>query len=186
MEPSGATEEATLHRARSVARTACRAEARGLTDARIEELVQDTLEIVWAKRDEFDGHLGNFDAWVRGIAQNVCRNARRKRVDLLTEDGVIEDTDVNYDVLRRMHREQRQAILTHAIERGLSGVERDVLFHRYIHEMSRAQIASLVGLTGSDAVRVVLIRARRHLEQAIVRRLEELGLSQSALKSEAG
>lgn len=179
-------EHTALQHARAVARAACRAEARGLTDARVDELVQDTLEIVWAKLEEYDSNGAPFEAWVRGIAINVCRNARRKRVDLLTEDGVIEATDTSYDVVRRMQRDQRHALLVHAIDRGLSGIEQDVLFHRYIHEMSRSRIAELLGLEDADAVRVLLIRARRHLKAAIVDRLTELGLSKSALRSDSG
>jgi RNA polymerase sigma factor (sigma-70 family) len=171
--------------ARPVALATCRAERRGLLDARVEELAQDTLEIVWAKLKDGGEEIANFEAWVRGIALNVCRNARRKKMDLLTEDGVIEATDLNADVLRRLRREQRHEVLVHAIERGLSGIEQDVLYHRYIHEMSRARIAELLGLPDADAVRVVLIRARRHLKDAIINRLKELGMSQSVLRSEA-
>jgi RNA polymerase sigma factor (sigma-70 family) len=173
-----------LRRAEPIARVACKAEATGLPPARVEELVQDTLEIVWAKLPEFEPEGPPFESWVRAVAQNVCRNARRKKRDLLSEDGVIEATDPAHDALRQLERDQRQAVLIRAIEDGLSGIEQDVLFHRYIHGLSREQIADLVGLAGADAVRVVLIRARRHLKDAIRARLAQLGHSESLLHSE--
>jgi RNA polymerase sigma factor (sigma-70 family) len=175
-----------LRRAEPVARAACRGEARGLPADRVEELVQDALEIVWSKMPGFEAEGAPFEQWVRGIARNVCRNALRKKRDLLTEDGVIEATDPAHDVLRQLERTQRQAVLVQAIEAGLSGIEQDVLFHRYVHGLSRDQIAQILQLADADAVRVILIRARRHLKHAIVARLQDLGHSESLLRSEGG
>ncbi len=175
-----------LRRAEPVARAICRAEAALLPAARIEELVQDTLEIVWTKLGDFDPDGPPFEAWVRGIALNVSRNARRKQRDVLTEDGVIEATDAAHGVLRILQRGQREALVTEAIEAGLQGDEQDVLYHRYMHGLSRDQIADLMGLRDADAVRKILVRARRRLRNEIMARLEKLRHSMSLLHSEEG
>jgi RNA polymerase sigma factor (sigma-70 family) len=175
-----------LRRAEPVARATCRAEAGMLPAPRVEELVQDTLEIVWTKLAEFDPDGPPFEAWVRGIALNVSRNARRKQRDVLTEDGVIEATDPAHGVLRVLQRDQRESLVTGAIEAGLQGEEQDVLYHRYMHGLSRDQIADLMGLPDADAVRKILVRARRRLRNELLARLEKLRHSMSLLHSEEG
>jgi RNA polymerase sigma factor (sigma-70 family) len=174
-----------VRRAEPIARVTCRAHAAGLDPARIDELVQDTLEIVVAK---LPGYVPDapFERWVRGIAVNTCRNARRKKRDLLGEDGVLDPADPTQDALRALERHQRYAVLVGAIEASLDAVEQDVLFHRYVHGLSRARIADVMELRDADAVRNVLVRARRRLRDAIVARLAELGHSRSLLRSEGG
>jgi RNA polymerase sigma factor (sigma-70 family) len=183
---AGRAADRILRRAEPTARAACRGHGRGLPDARIEELVQDTLFVVWSRIGDFEPEGPRFEAWVRGIAVNVCRNAKRKHTDLLTEDGVLEATDPAQGVLRVLQRAQRQAMVTAAIETALEGVEQDVLYHRYCHDLAREQIAELLGLESADAVRVVLVRARRRLRTALLARLEELGQSLSGLQSSHG
>jgi RNA polymerase sigma factor (sigma-70 family) len=172
-----------LRRAEPAARATCRVNAAGLPPAQIEELVQDTLEVVWSRLADFEPEGPRFESWVSGIALNLCRNARRKRRDLLSEDGVIEATDPEHDILHQLQREQRDAIVTRAIEEGLEGVEQDVLYHRYCHELSREQVADVMGLADVDEVHVILRRARRHLKAAILERLKELEQSMSLLRT---
>jgi len=166
-----------LRRAEPAARAACRLHARGLPEARIEELVQDALLVAWTKIDEFDSDGPSFESWVRGIAKNLCRNAKRKHGDLLTDDGVVESRDPGHSILVVLQREQRDEMVTAAIESGLQGIEQDVLFHRYCQDLDREEIAALLGLDGADAVRAILVRARRRLRNEILRRLDELGHS---------
>jgi RNA polymerase sigma factor (sigma-70 family) len=163
-----------LRRAEPTARVTCRARARDLPADQVEELVQDTLEIVWNRLTDFRVEETEFEVWVRGIALNVCRDARRQRHDMLTDDGVLEVDDPTQGTLKLLQRDQREALVTAAIETGLEGVEQDVLYHRYCHGLRREQIADLLELESADAVRVILIRARRHLKEEIVARLEQL------------
>jgi RNA polymerase sigma factor (sigma-70 family) len=172
-----------LRRAEPTARATCRSRARDLPPDRVEELVQDTLEIVWNRLADFRPEQAQFEVWVRGIALNVCRNARRKRRDLLTDDGVLEASDPAHSTLRLLQREQRDALVTEAIEAGLQGIEQEVLYHRYCHDLRREQIAHLLQLEDADAVRVILIRARRHLKEEILARLKQLEHSTSLLRS---
>jgi hypothetical protein len=61
-----------------------------------------------------------------------------------------------------------------------------VLFHRYCQDLGRAEIAALLGLEDADAVRVILVRARRRLRTEIVARLAALGHSSSGASSSSG
>lgn len=172
-----------LRRAEPVARAVCRAEARGLAPAEVEECVQETLERVWRKLPEFEVDGPPFEAWVRGFALNVIRNARRKRRDVLDQDGVLDPVDPAWSVLRALRREERDALVIAAIPEGLSPLEQEVLCLRYCHDQGRRAIAELLGLSDANEVRVILIRARRHLHNELLRRLDELGHGLSMLRS---
>jgi RNA polymerase sigma factor (sigma-70 family) len=164
-----------LRKTEPAARTACRVYGRGLSDPRIEELVQETLLVAWTKVHHFTAEGPSFDAWVRGIAKNLCRNAKKKREDVLTEDGIVDPKDAEHSLLKGMQQDQRDALVTAAIESVLTGIEQDVVFYKYCQDLGREEIAALLGLDGADAVRVILVRARRRLRPEILRRLAELG-----------
>lgn len=171
--------------AKAIASAVCQREARGVPPARIEELVQETLEVAWRKIEAFDEDHASFEAWVRGIAKNVCRNETRKRRDLLTEDGVIELTDPASTALRRMLKGQREALLATAIEAALDGIEQDVVYHRYVHGLEREKIAALVGLRDADHVRDVLSGAVRRLRKELLARAQALGHGVSLMRSDS-
>lgn len=150
---------------------------------RVEELVQETLEVVWRRFPAYEDQGRPFEAWVRGIARNVCANARRRRTELLTDDGVLESTDPELDALSALRAHERAHVLTEAIAASLEGVEQDVLYHRYVHGLSRTQIAELVGLGDADEVRVILQRAGRRVKSELARRLQALGHGASFLQT---
>lgn len=166
--------ERLLKRAEPIARVVCRGEARGLPDAQLEELVQDTLEIVWRRLGTFEGQ-SSFETWVRGIARNTCSNARRRRRDVLTDDGVLEATSPELDSLALLRKEEREVLLLSVIEETLDAEEQEILFHRYVHALERDRIAELMGLDGAERVRAVLQRSQSRLRTAIKRKLAELG-----------
>lgn len=170
-----------LRRSEPAARQVCRSHMAGASPEQIDELVQETLELVWKKFASFEDQGKPFEAWVRGIARNVCNNARRRRTELLSDDGLLEPTDPELDVLRVLGRHERAHVLTESIAASLQGVEQDVLYHRYIHGLGRDEIAELLGLASADEVRVVLQRAGRRLKAELRRRLIALGHGDSFL-----
>jgi RNA polymerase sigma-70 factor (ECF subfamily) len=158
-----------------VARTVCRCEARALPPCEVEELVQEALLVVWDRRATFDPERGRFENWVRGICRNLCRDARRRKRDALTADGVLEGTSPERGALRQLREEERKRVVTEAIE-ALPEQDQDVLYHRYVHELSRQAIAALLEVD-VEQVRVRLQRASRHLKRALIERLELLDRS---------
>ena len=173
--------ENLLRRAEPIARLVCNAHARQLPTSQVEELVQDVLLAVWRGLSGYDDQ-GRFESWVRGIARNVCSSARRRKRELLTDDGVIEKQSMEADVLRQLRREERKRVLTQAIE-ALDAQDQDVLYHRYVHDLERQQIAELLELNDIDQVRVAIQRASRRLRAELARRLEELGHTRSLFRS---
>jgi RNA polymerase sigma-70 factor (ECF subfamily) len=179
----GRASERLLKRAEPVARVVCHAEARGLSGPLVEELVQDTLEIVWRRMSTFDAEA-SFEAWVRGIARNVCANARRRQRDVLTDDGILEADAPELDALALLTREEREGILTGVVEATLDDEEQEILFHRYVHGLERERIAEVMGLSGgAERVRAALQRSQARLRTALRRTLAELGHGPSLFRT---
>jgi RNA polymerase sigma-70 factor (ECF subfamily) len=184
----GATESVRLEadrvlaRAEPVARQVCRRQLRGVDEGRLDELVQRVLEIVWSKLERSTAQDAEaLDRWVRGVARNVCRNDRRKGRELLAEDGVFDVADPALGVLSTLQLTERDRVMQRAIER-LPGSEQDVLYHRYVQELSQPEIAVLMGLGGGDDVRKLLQQAKRHLRPSIEAELEACGHGPSLLR----
>ncbi len=168
-----------------IARRTCRASAAGLPDDRVEDLVQETLLVAWRRLGDFEAVLGGegnapaLARWVKQIARFVMANARRQRRETLSDDGLIDTADPAVGALAWLARAERDDLVRQAIEASLTGEEQDVLYHRHVHGMERAEIASLLGLADADAVRVILQRCQRRLQAALRAQLAVLGHSMS-------
>jgi len=148
---------------------------------RAEELVQDTLETAWKKLPEFQG---NFGPWIFGIARMRARNLRRKKGELLSDDGLVDPTSPAAGALRLLERHEREALLA-AAAATLTAEEQEVVHLRYVEELPLARIDALLGLPGSGA-RGALQRCKRKLRAELERRLEALGRGRSFLGSTGG
>lgn len=151
--------------------------------ARAEELVQDTLATAWRRLPTFHGGAA-FGTWIYGIATNVCRNAVRKKADLLSDDGVLDDADPGASVLRELQRAERAAVVTRAAARVLGPREQEAVYLRYVEGLPIARIDALLALGGSGA-RGMLQTCRRRLRKAVVEELAALGHGASLLRSES-
>jgi RNA polymerase sigma-70 factor (ECF subfamily) len=148
--------------------------------ARAEELVQDTLAVAWRKLPELQEGR-RFQPWIFGIARNLARNARRKRGELLSDDGVIELASPEGSVLGALQRAERDAVVLEALG-TLDGTDAEVVHLRYVEGMGVQQIDGVLGLTGSGA-RGVLQRVRRALHRRILEGLAARGHGESLLHS---
>ena len=142
---------------------------------RAEEIVQETLLIAYDRLPEFHGGA-RFSTWIYGIARNLCLNARRKRRDVLTEDGVIEAAGPAGDVLGQLSRQQRDAIIGVAAKTVLTSAEQEAVHMRYVLDAPLDRIEGVLSLRPGQA-RVVLQRSRRKLGVELQRLLNELGAS---------
>jgi RNA polymerase sigma factor (sigma-70 family) len=138
-----------------------------LPAAVVEELVQDTLEIVWLKWPAFRMAGPPFEAWVRGIAKNVCRNARRKRRDLLTPDGLLDLADPSPGALDALERAEQHAVVQHALA-AVVAFDRALLLARYELELSREETARRLGMQEPAKVRGALVAARSRLRRRLL------------------
>jgi RNA polymerase sigma-70 factor (ECF subfamily) len=109
-----------------------------LTPADLDDLVEETLLVVWRRLDDVptDAEL----PWMIGVARNVLRNARRSkhrrlafeatlpppRHDASAEESVIADTTVR-EALGSLEEDDREFLLLHAWD-GLDTHELGKLF----------------------------------------------------------
>ncbi len=109
-----------------------------LTPADLDDLVEETLLVVWRRLDDVptDAEL----PWMIGVARNVLRNARRSkhrrlafeatlqppRHDASAEESVIADTTVR-EALSSLEEDDREFLLLHAWD-GLDTHELGKLF----------------------------------------------------------
>ncbi len=150
---------------------------------RAEELVQQTLETAWRKLPEFHGGA-RFGPWIFGIARHQLRNDRRKRRDLLSEDGLVDPASPAAGALRSLQRHEREALLASAAAAALTAQEQEIVHLRYVEEVPLAQLDAMYTLDGSGA-RGVLQRCKRKLKRELSARLEAMGRGPSLLRSDA-
>jgi RNA polymerase sigma-70 factor (ECF subfamily) len=158
-----------------------RAELPGFGDHVVDEIVQDALLTAWRKLPEFRGHV-RFRVWLFAIARNHCANARRKRHDQLTDDGLLDASDPMEPVFARLLREERERLVEEAAAATLDPVEQEVVYLKYSRDADAEAIARQVGLGSTDEVRVILQRCRRRLARELSARLERLGVGSSFLR----
>ena len=146
------------------------------------EVAQESMLKAYEKLHTFRGEA-QFRTWLVRIARYECLNARRKRRDHLTEDGVLEGSEAESHVLQSLHRAEQESVLRAAIDAVLDGTEAEVLHLRYIEQMSVADIDALMQLDLASGARAVLQRSRRKLQAELRRRLRVLGHASSFLRS---
>ena len=165
--------EARLHRF-------CARELRGVSAAEVEEVVQDVLLEAWSKLDGYRPERP-FRAFLWAIASKKCANLRRKRRDVLTEDGLFDPGDEAPNVFATLADADRDAIVDEAANRVLDASEQELIHLRWVLDYPNEDIAEQMGMASADEVRVVVQRSKRRLANEIVRILEERSIGPSLL-----
>jgi len=142
-----------------------------------EDLAQESLLEAWRHAETLRDQAA-WDAWVAGIARNVCRRWRRRaRRELVTiegdstpssVDGVIaarEDVPDMYDIEFELERAELAELLDRALAL-LPPPTRQVLVERYLLERPQAEVAARLRLS-ENVVAVRLHRGKRALRRAL-------------------
>ncbi len=137
--------------------------------SRTADVLQETNIVLWRKIAEFQTDRG-FLPWAFAVARfQVLAHLRdRKRDRLLLDAELAEaisiETERQAEHLDHFREALRPCLGT------LSDGNRDLIERRYFRAMSIADIAREVDRTAS-AVKVALLRSRRHLSECIQRRM---------------
>lgn len=137
----------------------------------IEEIVNDTMLVVWQKAHTFDGSC-KVSTWIFAIAyRKACKAIR----------GLDEPVDVDPDLLEGdagltpehelEHQRLRRAIGS-ALD-DLPAAQRAVVQLTYHHEMGYADIAAIMDCP-VNTVKTRMFHARRRLRQLLAGQLEEM------------
>ncbi len=129
----------------------------GRKSHRADEVVQETWLVAVRRIASFDAARGSFENWLKGIAENVLKNHRRRwsrdgRREPLDESGAADSTPSDESTLEI--REMLALALT-----GLPARYQEVLRAKYHEQLSVQDIAARFGGT-PKAIESLLSRAR--------------------------
>ena len=130
----------------------------------LEEVLNDTLLVVWQRADRFDGR-SKLSTWIFGIAYRKGLKAL-SRQDLPVEtDEADEAADGEPGPEQRLGASQVRDRLRAAMAE-LSPEHRAVVELCYFHDMAYAEIAEVVGCP-AETVKTRMFYARRRLRQLL-------------------
>jgi len=139
-----------------------------------EELFQELAVEVMENIARFNPERGDFDAWVRGVARNLYREACKRRGRRQTVEPELAAAIAGaYDAEGRRDSERREATLVYLRQclEQLPARHRRLIRARYEHGRSSAEVASLLGKT-VNAIDSAICRLRASLVACVRRRLE--------------
>ena len=138
----------------------------GLSNARAEELAQDTLLTAWRRAEAFNPAFGTAAAWIFTIARNLRVDAARRdrmfpRLELMAEEP---DPPPQADAV--LQSAQRAARLRAALDR-LPAEQAEVIRLSFLDERPHAEIERVLGIplgTVKSRLRLAMMRLRGLLD----------------------
>jgi RNA polymerase sigma factor (sigma-70 family) len=130
----------------------------------VEEVVNDTMMVVWDKIGDFQG-ASKLSTWMFGIAYRQGLSALRRFDDPVEDDRspALESADPSPEQRAGVDRSRRA--LTEAID-TLSPAHRAVVNLTYFQDFGYREIAEILDCP-VDTVKTRMFHARRHLKQAL-------------------
>ncbi len=126
----------------------------------IEEVLNDTMMVVWQRAESFDGR-SKLSTWIFGIAYRKALKALARQ-DLPVDDGSVDEPmDPGPGPEQRLDLEQLRGRLREAMAE-LSPEHRTVVELCYFHDMAYAEIADVVR-SPPETVKTRMFYARRRL-----------------------
>ncbi len=137
--------------------------------SRAADVLQETNLVLWRKIDEFQTDKP-FLPWSFAIARfQVLAHLRDQKRDKLLLDVALAEAISDESTRQAGQIDRFREALRPCMETLTAG-NRELVEHRYLRAMSVSEIASAVDRTVS-AVKVALMRSRRHLADCIQTRL---------------
>lgn len=134
----------------------------------LEEVLNDTLLVVWQRADSFDGR-SKLSTWVFGIAYRKALKALSRQDLPVDAEETEEPVDTGPGPEQTLGLAQLRGRLRGAMAE-LSPEHRAVVELCYFHDMAYAEIAEVVGCP-AETVKTRMFYARRRLRQL----LDDLG-----------
>lgn len=130
----------------------------------LEEVLNDTLLVVWQRADSFDGR-SRLSTWIFGIAYRKALKALSRQDLPVDADDADEAVDAGPGPERTLAQAQLRSRLRGAMAE-LSPEHRAVVALCYFHDMAYAEIAEVVGCP-AETVKTRMFYARRRLRQLL-------------------
>jgi RNA polymerase sigma-70 factor (ECF subfamily) len=136
----------------------------------VEEVMNDTLMVVWDSPDSFKG-ASKLSTWVFGVAYRKAMKALRKQDEAVEDPWAEHRVSLDPTPEDALGRQRAQVLLQRAIAE-LSPDHRAVVEFTYFHEMGYREIAEIMGCP-VDTVKTRMFHARRHLKRQLAGELPD-------------
>ncbi|WP_010544075.1 RNA polymerase sigma factor [Sphingomonas elodea] len=136
----------------------------------VEEVVNDTLMVLWQKASDFTG-ASRLSTWLFAIAYRKAVRARVRDEEPPDDAGLAELPDTAAAVDAALSQDRTRHALRRAMA-GLSAEHRAVVDLTYFHEIGYREIAEILGCP-VDTVKTRMFHARRHLRRAMAGELAD-------------
>lgn len=132
--------------------------------ALIEEIVNDTLLVVWQKAATFDGSC-KVSTWVFAIAYRKALKGLNLSDDPVDADNTLLEDDSGHQPDQELSRHQLRRTVLDALDE-LPAAQRVVVALTYYHDMAYQEIAEIVGCP-VNTVKTRMFHARRRLQDTL-------------------
>lgn len=137
----------------------------------VEEILNDTMLVVWRKADTYNLH-SKVSTWIFAIAFRKALKAL-KRIDDPLEGSLVEvETPAHCGPEGELMQQELRAYLSHAM-RALSIEQRAVVELTYYHDCAYREIAEIMECP-VDTVKTRMFHARRKLKALLAGRLGDV------------
>lgn len=126
----------------------------------VEEVLNDTMLVVWNRSDRFDGS-SKVSTWIFAIAYRKAMKALQRQDEAVEDDTLEERPAPGAGPEQQEHTRQLKAQLGRALD-ALSNDHRAVVELTYFHGMGYREIAQIVDCP-VDTVKTRMFHARRRL-----------------------
>ena len=128
----------------------------------VEEVLNDTMMVVWEKADSFNG-ASKLSTWIFAIAYRKAMKALRKQDEPIADDAIAERVSADPTPEESFSHGRQRSLLLKAMSE-LSPDHRAVIDFTYFQEMGYREIASIMECP-IDTVKTRMFHARRHLKK---------------------
>ncbi len=136
----------------------------------VEEVINDTLMVVWDRADAFKG-ASKLSTWIFGVAYRKAMKAMRKQDEPVEDPWAEHRVSLDPTPEDELNRQRVQRLLQQAINE-LSADHRAVIEFTYFHEMGYREIAEIMDCP-VDTVKTRMFHARRHLKRRLAGELPD-------------
>jgi len=128
----------------------------------VEEVLNDTLMVVWERSDSFNG-ASKLSTWIFAIGYRKAMKALRRQQDPVEDPEADRRPSQVADPEQEFSQNRTHALLIKAMSE-LSADHRAVVDLTYFHEMEYREIAGILNCP-VDTVKTRMFHARRHLRR---------------------
>jgi RNA polymerase sigma factor (sigma-70 family) len=128
----------------------------------VEEVLNDTLMVVWERSDSFNG-ASKLSTWIFAIGYRKAMKALRRQQDPVEDPEADRRPSLVPDPEQEFSQNRTHALLIKAMSE-LSADHRAVVDLTYFHEMEYREIAGILNCP-VDTVKTRMFHARRHLRR---------------------